>query len=169
MSAGNESDHTRFIRVGLSPPLRYFDFNHLLDAINVDRPRRFDQEEVLRAFEIIRETRTDSGAQRVAIEEMIKDESTPLWRHVMRTAGTQRVIGGLVVTVASGVDAAVSGGLVSIAIATAGGGVSIWGLLPIRHGAKRIQTAKQDLALYETYIGKSEAARDRMIQLGYAD
>ena len=155
--------------MGLPPPLRYLDFDRLLDEINVDRPRQLERNQVDVAFEIIRETRTDSGAQCIAFEAMIREEATPSWRHAARSAGTPRVAGGLLVTVLSGIDAVASGGLISMTIATAGVGTSIWGLLPIRRGAQRIQSAEQDLELYEAYVGKSEAARDRMIELGYSE
>src|SRR3546814_8659660 len=67
---------------------------------------------------------------------MIKDEATPFWSHAIRTAGPARVVGGLLVTVASGIDAFASGSLISIAIASAGFGTSLWGLAPIRRGAR---------------------------------
>ncbi|HEY9567629.1 MAG TPA: hypothetical protein VIR38_06035, partial [Thalassobaculum sp.] len=148
---------------------RYLDFTNLVSEIYRDSPRAFERHEVGIAFEIIRETRTDSGAQCVAIEQMIKDEATPFWSHAIRTAGPARVVGGLLVTVASGIDAFASGSLISIAIASAGFGTSLWGLAPIRRGAVRIATAERDLELYETYVGKSEAARDRMIEIGYSE
>src|SRR5690606_34002762 len=125
---GVEGDHTRFIRSGLEPPLRYLDFTKLVSEIYRDSPRTFDRHEVDDAFEIIRQTRTDSGAQGAAIDRMIKEEATPFLSHAVHTAGSVRVVVGLLVTVASGIDAFASGSLISIAIASAGFGTSLWGL-----------------------------------------